>query len=111
MDSDGFLLARLESGLFIDFGRPSDLAVEDDQKISFMRDPLSVHFFFIFKDFSAKIMPKNKLGASLDGACRKILDLPLTHAGADSRFAVGGGANPLGGGANTQICQIFPKTA
>ena len=49
---------------------------------------------------------------------REILDLPLTHAGADSRFTVGGGANPLGGGANplggganTQICQLFPKTA
>ena len=67
-NSDGFLLARLESGLFIDFGCPSDLAIEDDQKILFMRDPLSVHFFFIFKDFSAKIMPKNKLAASLVGA-------------------------------------------
>ena len=30
-------------------------------------------------------------------------------SGADPGFLVGGGANPPRGGANTQICQIFPK--
>ena len=30
--------------------------------------------------------------------------------GADTGFSVGGGANPPGG-ANIQICRIFPKTA
>ena len=32
------------------------------------------------------------------------------NSGADTGFSVGGGANPWGG-ANIQICQIFPKTA
>ena len=36
----------------------------------------------------------------------------LRHkSGADTGFPVGGGANPWGGGANIQICRIFPKTA
>ena len=31
------------------------------------------------------------------------------QTGADPGFLAGGGVNPPGGGANIQICQIFPK--
>ena len=36
-------------------------------------------------------------------------DLFISRGGADPGFLVGEGANPPGGGANIQICQIFPK--
>ena len=40
----------------------------------------------------------------------EIVDSPLrTQAGEDPGFAVGGGADPRGGGANIRIGQIFPK--
>ena len=35
----------------------------------------------------------------------------ISQSGADTGFPVGGDANPWGGGANIQICRIFPKTA
>ena len=34
---------------------------------------------------------------------------PSEYPGADPGFPVGGGANLLGGGANLQFCQKFPK--
>ena len=38
------------------------------------------------------------------------VDLGSEGPGADTGFSVGGGANPPGG-ANIQICWIFPRTA
>ena len=35
----------------------------------------------------------------------------LARSGADPGFPIGGGANPEGGGANIQFCQIFQKAA
>ena len=35
--------------------------------------------------------------------------LDYVNSGADPGLSVGGGANPPGGGANMQICQIFPN--